>query len=157
MLLKLLGCLMLLGTGTLAALSLNLYEKRRLSVLDGWLDLIFYIRTQIDCYLTPIEQIFADAPPSLTEACMGDRHTKTPSELLKHSRFYLDHDAFRLLDSFAREIGSCYREEQVKRCDYYITSLRNLREKQTTALPARLRARSALCLCAAFGLAILLW
>ena len=154
---KLLGVLLLLGAGTLTALSLSHYERKRVSVLNGWLDLIFYIRTQIDCYLTPVEQIFAQAPPALLQACMGNGYTKNPSELLRHSRLYLDRGSVELLDSFAREIGCCYREEQVKRCDYYLSALRAQRDKQTAELPARLRARSAMCVCGAFGLAILLW
>ncbi len=149
--------LLLLGTGTLTAFSLSHYERKRLSVLNGWLDLIFYIRTQIDCYLTPIDQIFDQAPSVLLQACMGDRHAKNPAELLRRSKPYLDRESAELLEAFTREIGCCYREEQVKRCDYYLSALRLQRDKQTTELPARLRSRSALCVCCAFGLAILLW
>lgn len=154
---KLLGVLLLLSMGGLTSLNLSHYEKKRVSVLNGWMDLIFYIRTQIDCYLTPIEQIFSEASPSLIGACMGDRQTKDPSELLHHSKRYLTQECVDLLDAFSREIGCCYREEQVKRCDYYLAALKQLRDKQTTELPARLRSRSALCLCGAFGLAIILW
>lgn len=125
--------------------------------MDGWLDLLFYIRTNIDCYLTPVEQIFAEADPALLHACMGDASVKTPADLLSRSLPYLDNEAKRLLESFSREIGNCYREEQIKRCDYYLSALRVIREKKTAELPARLRVRNALCLCSAVGLAVLLW
>lgn len=148
---------MLLGTGGFAALRTVAYEKKKLSVTDGWLEMLFYIRTRIDCHLTPIEQIFEEASPTLLRACMGQVGDTTPTLLLSHSKAYLEEEAIRLLDTFAREIGSCYREEQVRRCDYYISALRKIREKQKAELPARFKTRGALCLCSVAGLAILLW
>jgi hypothetical protein len=157
MTIKLLGCLILLGTGGFAAYRTADHEKKKLSVTEGWLELLFYIRTRIDCHLAPIEQIFKEASPTLLHACMGQEEDRTPSQLLEHSRIYLEEDAAHLLDSFSREIGTCYREEQVKRCDYYITALRKIRDRQITELPARLKTRGAMCICGTIGLAILLW
>ncbi len=88
---------------------------------------------------------------------MGREGDTSPARLLEHSKAYLEEETVHLLDSFSREIGSCYREEQVKRCDYYISALRKIREKQLAELPARLKTRGALCMCGAVGLAILLW
>ena len=154
---KLIGGLMLLGVGILAVGGLTVYEKRRLTVLEGWLDLIFYIRTQIDCYLTPIGEIFSTVDRDLLMACMGTGTERSPAQLLRRSRIYLGRDACRLLDSFVREIGGCYREEQVKRCDYYLDALQKHRQGLTEELPARLRARAAVCICVALGAVILLW
>lgn len=148
---------MLLGVGALAARYLSLYEKQRLRAIDGWLDLIFHIRTQIDCYLTPIGEIFATADRNLLLSCMGNGREDSPAALLRHSRLYLGQDAARLLESFAREIGASYREEQIKRCDYYIAALQNLRQKRTEELPARLRTKVSLCICGALAAVILLW
>ena len=155
--LKLLGCLLILASGALAAFSAARHERTRLSVLDGWIDLIFYIRTQIDCYLMPLNEILAGADRELLRACMGGESAVGLSTLLQNSQFYLNSEARRLISAFVREIGSSYREEQVKRCDYYISALRGIREKQGEELPARVRVCVALCLCAAFGIAILLW
>ena len=60
MMLKLLGCVMLISTGGFAAFQAAALEKKKLSVTEGWLELLFYIRTRIDCHLTPIEQIFEE-------------------------------------------------------------------------------------------------
>ena len=154
---KLLGVLLLIGVGAYTAHSISRFEKKRIEVLNGWLDLIYYIRTQIDCYLTPIEQIFSELPPSLLQDWAGIGKVKNPSSLFKHTRPYLDGESIRLLEGFIREIGSGYREEQIKRCDYYLAALQGGRDQQLSRLPARLRARSTLCICSAFGLAILLW
>ena len=154
---KLLGVLLLIGVGAYFARSISCFERKRIKVLNGWLDLIYYIRTQIDCYLTPIEQIFADLSPSLLQEWAGVGKAKNPTVLLKRTRTYLDGESIRLLEGFIREIGAGYREEQIKRCDYYLTALQGIRDQQLSLLPARLCARSTLCICGAFGLAILLW
>lgn len=155
--LKLLGGVMILAAGALAAVSAVKHERRKLSVLDGWIDLIFYIRTQIDCYLTPLNEILAGTDRELLRACMWNGANGGLDALLQNSQLYLGKEARRLLSSFVRELGTSYREEQVKRCDYYIASLRSLREKQLEDLPARTRVCVALCLCTALSIAILLW
>ena len=53
-LIKLLGALLVLSVGGFSAFGTVRYEKKRILVLDGWIDLILYIRSQIDCYLTPL-------------------------------------------------------------------------------------------------------
>lgn len=155
--LKLFGCLLILSSGALAAITAARHEQKRLSVLDGWIDLIFYIRTQIDCYLMPLNDILAGADRELLRACMAGESVVGLNTMLQNSQFYLSSETRRLLSAFVREIGSSYREEQVKRCDYYLSALRSIREKQKEDLPARVRVCVALCLCVAFGIAILLW
>ena len=157
MILKLLGCVTLLLMGGMGALTLVNLERKRLETLDGWIELIFHIRTRIDCYLTPIGEILATADTELLKPCQGVPTDRSLEALLQRGRFLLSPEANRLLTAFAREIGCSYREEQVKRCDYYADALRRLRDKEFDALPARLRVRCALCLCAAIGAAILLW
>ena len=154
---KLLGCALILLAGGLTAISLVKYEKKRIRVLDGWIDLIFYIRSQIDCYLMPIGDILKSADADILKSCGVSGRCDSIEALYQKSRFYLNEEAKRLLSSFVKEIGSSYREEQVKRCDYYAAALRNLREKQMEGLPSRLRVCVAISLCGACGIAVLLW
>lgn len=154
---KLLGCALILCAGGLTAMSLVTLEKRKLRVLDGWIDLIFYIRSQIDCYLTPIGEILREADEDLLKHCCVNGRCESLDTVLQRSRFYLNEESKRLISSFVREIGSSYREEQVKRCDYYAAALRSVREKQMEGLPSRLRVCVAISLCGACGVAVLLW
>jgi hypothetical protein len=154
--LKCLGGLLILGTGGILAHAGAIAERRRLSVLDGWIDLIFYLRGQIDCYLTPLDCILAGADKALLDACMGSGKTRTLSSLLQASAPYLGAESQRALQAFLRGSGG-YREEQLKCCDYCLDTLRPLREKLAAELPARIRLCVTLCLCVAFGTAILLW
>ncbi len=157
MILKLFGCGCILGAGGLSAFHLVKYQKMKLRVLDCWIDLIFFIRTQIDCYLMPIGEILRVAEPSLLRGCAcGGKALSLPS-LLQNTQRWLEPEAHRLIESFVREIGGSYREEQVKRCDHYLASLSRVREKQMEALPSKARVSAALCVCASLGVAILLW
>lgn len=148
---------MIILAGCMTAAVIAIREKRRIQLLEAWIDLIFHIRTQIDCYLKPIGEILQGADMGLLQACMGTPTDRAPQILLERCRPYLSGDAERLLTAFVGEIGCSYREEQVKRCDFYMESLRRLSEKEREELPARLRVRTSLCVCASVGAAILLW
>ena len=155
--LKFLGALLILSVGIFAAFVSVQYEKKRLSVVDGWIDLILYIRGQIDCYLMPIGDILSNGDRALLEACMSPSNAADLPAILASCDIYLDGDAKHTLESFVRDIGTGYREEQLKRCDYFITSLRAQRERIAAALPLRMRLCATLCICIALITTILLW
>lgn len=155
--LKFLGALLILAVGVFAAFVSVQYEKKRLSVVDGWIDLILYIRSQIDCYLMPLDDILSGGDRALFEACMSPSNAADLPAILEASGIYLDGDGKRLIESFVREIGAGYREEQIKRCDFFISSLRTQRERIAAQLPLRTRLCATLCICIALATAILLW
>ena len=155
--LKILGVFLILGTGGFTAALLVRYERRKIAVLAGWSDLIWYIRAQIDCYLMPLPEILAGADRALFEACCCTDQRPNLVSVYHASQFYLDKEARRLLCTFVREIGSGYREELLRRCDYYIASLGKIRAKRLEELPARTRIAAAVCFGVAATAAILLW
>ena len=155
--LKFLGALLIFAVGIFAAFVSVQYEKKRLSVVDGWIDLILYIKGQIDCYLMPLDDILSGGDRALFEACMSPSNAADLPAILNASQIYLDGDAKHTLESFVREIGSGYREEQLKRCDFFISSLQTQRERIATELPMRVRLCATLCICLSLATAILLW
>lgn len=155
--LKFIGFLLILAAGGGAAALSVRTERRRLEVLDGWIDLIAYVRSRIDCFLMPQDAILASCGRELILRCGGTLPCHSFSALARAAERHLTPEGARLIGAFTHGIGSGYREEQVCACDYYIDALREIRKKQAEALPARLRVRVALCLTAALGAAILLW
>ena len=155
--LKFLGALLIFAVGIFAAFVSVQYEKKRLSVVDGWIDLILYIKGQIDCYLMPLDNILSGGDRALFEACMSPSNAADLPAILNASQIYLDGDAKHTLESFVREIGSGYREEQLKRCDFFISSLQTQRERIAAELPMRVRLCATLCICLSLATAILLW
>ena len=147
--LKACGVLVMLIAGGIGAWSGVRYERRRLRVVEGWIDTIRYIRTQIDCYLTPLGEIL--------ERCPSTVGTTDLSALLASSRLYLDADTYRFLETFTRELGGSYREEQLKNCDFCLAELYHKRETLSRELPSRQRLALTLCTCLSIGAAILLW
>ena len=105
----------------------------------------------------PLDDILSGGDRALFEACMSPRNAADLPAILEASQIYLDGDAKRTLESFVREIGAGYREEQLKRCDYFIASLRAQRERIAAELPLRMRLCATLCVCIALATAILLW
>lgn len=155
--LKLFGCLLiLLAGGTAAHLSVQA-ELRRLEILDGWIALLLYIRSRIDCFLTPQGEIFASLEYEQLVRCGGSRACTSFGALFHAAKGQLTAECQRLIGDLLKEIGSGYREEQVRACDYCIGALREQRVKQAQELPARVRVRIALSLSASLGAVILLW
>ncbi len=155
--LKLLGALLIISIGGFAAVTSVRYERRRVSVIDGWIDLIFYIRGQIDCYLLPIGEILEKGDSYLNTAKLSYEGAANLNAILEASSIYLDGDVKRLLEGFVSEIGDCYREEQVRRCEYYMNALSAQRDKIAANAPIRIKLSATLCMCIALGTSILLW
>lgn len=151
--LKLLGSLMLVLTGIVLSSSVYRFEQKKLRVTDSFISLLFYIKGQIDCYGLPLCDIMRTRPDGLE--ILGDNDDF--EYILSHSRIYLDSESYRLLCSFYAEFGGLYREEQLRRCDYYITALTEQRKLLFDDLPARAKIGSALCICSVIGVLILLW
>lgn len=154
---KLLGSAVLLiagiGNGALAAG----HEKEKLAVLDGWLELLRFIQEQIDCYLTPVEELLSVADKALLEQCRCRRKDRSLEAGLQRSAPVLQAESLRLLSAFAKEIGGSYREEQIKRCNYYRQALLSVRQKQAEELCKKSKLYRGMSICAAVGAALLLW
>ncbi len=154
---KLIGALLMLVTGVVVARGQIAHEKKKLWVLEGWIGLLLYTRAQIDCYLMPLEEILENADKGLLRAAGAGCVGGSQKELLDAALPYLEDESARLLTSLVRELGNGYREEQLRRCDYYLAALEKERERLAAALPARLKLCAAMSVCAAAFLAILLW
>ncbi|MBE6584679.1 MAG: hypothetical protein E7649_06875 [Ruminococcaceae bacterium] len=153
----------LIASGALAVASLIMafsyrrYQWRKLDTIDGFVALIFYIKGQIDCYSRPRSEILNSLPPEIFHACNCPMGAATLEEMVEASRIYLDDEPLRLLSTFCSEFGSTFRQEQLRRCDHYISALGEQRKIVSSLVQSRSRAGSALWICAGLGVIILLW
>ena len=154
---KILGGGLILGTGIAAAFLGVRREKRKLLILDGWIDLISLIRNQIDCYLTPLDEILQKAEPLISLPQAKEGAAPTLFSLFDATAWGLGEEEKRLINEFVHEIGNGYREDQIQKCGYYLESLRSLRRARAAELSPRIRVMLAVSLCASLGAAILLW
>ena len=156
---KLIGGMLIVGSGAYAAYLSSRAEQKKLTVLDGWLELLFYIREQIECFLTPQSELLRYADKETLKKCIGGGAlpARDLKKLLDTATPHLDNDSRQLLSSFLAELGSSYREEQVRRCDQYLSKLQRIRGELASELPKRIRLNVALRLCASLGITVLLW
>ena len=155
--LKLIGSLFFCLSGVIMALSYSRFQTKKLNTIDGFMSLLFYINGQIDCFARPRSDILMSLPAEVFCACNCPHGAETLEELVEASRIYLDEEPLRLVASFASEFGSTFREEQLRRCDYYISALAEERKRVFSEVQSRSRAGSALWICACVGIIILLW
>ena len=140
-----------------ASLSLCRYYQKRLDTLDGFISLILYIKGQVACYARPIGDILSELPPEILRDCNCPLGAKSIEEMIEESRIYLDRDTLRLLVAFSNEFGSIFREEQAKRCDHCVISLRDRRECAAERVGGEIRSGCAVCIGLALCITILLW
>jgi hypothetical protein len=153
---KLAGTALLLFCGGMTGRAICEKSKTVLTRTEGFIALIKYIRNQIDCYLMPLEKILAGCPDDILEACGSIRGAKTIFEFLGSCDLQLSDESVNLLNKFAAELGSGYRDTQLKLCDYYIGKLTSERDRMQSEYPARRKMIMTLCLCAAAGAAVIM-
>ncbi len=157
MIIKIAGGVALLLSGIIAALSHRHFQWRKLRTIDGFISLLFFIKGQIDCYARPRSEILHSLPGEVFCACNCPRGADTLEEMVDASRIYLDDEPLRLVSSFASEFGSTFRTEQLRRCDYYISSLTEERKRVFSEVNSRIRSGTALLVCVCIGVIILFW
>lgn len=153
---KVIGSILLLLSGGIISVFVSGFGKTSLAVLDGFISLIFYIKGQVDCYSRPIGEILSGAPPEILERCFYFGGASLLN-MVEKCKVYLSDESYRLLYCFASEFGSTYREEQMKRCDYYIEALTEERRIMAEDIPKRSRIYCTLAICSSLCLAIMLW
>ena len=154
---KLVGGLLFCISGVIMALSYSRFQVKKLNTIDGFISLLFYIKGQIDCFARPRSDILSSLPAEVFCALNCPHGAETLEEMVEACRIYLDEEPLRLVASFASEFGSTFREEQLKRCDYYISALTEERRRVFAEVQSRSRAGSALWICACIGIIILIW
>ena len=154
---KLIGGLIFGLSGVIMALSYRRFQLRKLATVDGFISLLFYIKGQIECFARPRSDILATLPLEIFSACNCPRGAATLEELVEASRIYLDDEALRLVSSFASEFGSTFRDEQLRRCDYYISALSEERRRVFASVNSKGKAGGVLWICACIAIIILLW
>ena len=154
---KLIGGMIVVTSSIFVAVSHRKFQGKRLKTLDGFIALLMYIKGQVDCYALPLYEILMSIPPEILCDCNCPEGVESLDELICESKIYLEEESLRLLEAFSVEFGSTFREEQLRRCDFYLNSLVEERKRLSDEVIKRSRVGSALSICSSLGLLILLW
>ena len=153
---KMLGIAALFFCGALTGIFWARFEHARCRQAEGFVDLIRNIRLQIDCFGTPIAGILASLDGGLY-AALGAPCTVTDMEdLLSQTPLLVDREYAQLLLDFTACLGTGYREEELRYCEYYLARLAPLAQKMRDELQKRTRLALVLPLALSAALILLL-
>ncbi len=152
---KLLGAALIMLSGSATSSLLIKQDQKKLDFADACLSLLRFFRLQIDYYCVPVSEIFSRCDPSLLSACGCTKTPESFDDFLETADFNCD-SIENILRSFSNELGTSYREEQLKSCDYHINLLTDERNKLASESEKRKKLSRVLCLSASAALALLL-
>lgn len=133
------GLVLLFACGVGTGLLLARFEQKRCRQAEGFVALVRHVRLQIDCFATPVERILASLDESIREDCALPPHAESFSALLASTRLLVPEELRDLLIGFSGDLGSSYREEQLRCCDYYLSRMTPHCERIRAELPRRVR------------------
>ena len=151
-----LGVAALLACGALAGIFWANFERAKCRQAEGFVDLIRNIRLQIDCFGTPIAGILASLDNGLYAALGVQCVPEDLATLLAQTLLLVDREYAQLLRDFAASLGTGYREEELRYCDYYLARLAPLAQKTREELEKRTRLALILPLALSAALILLL-
>lgn len=160
---KIVGAVLIMTAGAFLAFALNRRNEEKYDRLVSFIALLRFIRKEIECYSLPVYEILLrcdgeilkgcgcadlaaakirpeNAFGDLLSACEGAPHEKVQSKL----------------ERFSRELGRGYREEQLRICDYFISSLEELRATAEGESKKQKKLTFTLCLCGAAMVVLLI-
>ena len=152
---KLLGIVLLLVGGVLVTVSINRRASERLSLTEGWIDLISYVKNRVELFALPISEILTECTREQLLRC-GYQEKARPADLtdmLLNSE-KADIETQQIIESFSKEFGRCYRREQVKRCELCIAELELQRKRMKEQLPTKKRLTATLCISGCLGIVL---
>ena len=154
---KCLGVALLLGCGALGSFFLVRFERARCLQAEGFLTLIRTLRLQIDCFGTPVEKILSTLDEKTRAELGAPRRSADLGALLQHTLLLVPRDFCKLLFDFSLSLGTGYREEELRYCEYYLSRLEPLAKRMRDELDKRVRLAIVLPLSLAAALMLLLW
>jgi hypothetical protein len=150
------GAAALIFGGFILGRGMNEAEDKKASRLESLLALMRFFRVQIDCYCTPVGEIFKRCDKSILSSCGCGIEPRSFYEFSQSLSPPPDREISALLESFAAELGASYREEQLKSCDYHIAKLSGICERERGETVKRKKLNMTVCLCASAAVAVFL-
>ena len=134
---KIFGLVLILSASLGVSFTLIGLEARRIRELEGLCELIRYIKNNIDSFLMPLEGIFLTFHSDELEKCGFEAEMKEHglAAAAKLDLLSVDTKAREALSAFADSLGTGFRDDEVKRCEYYLELFGELAasEKQKAA------------------------
>ncbi|MBO5671057.1 MAG: hypothetical protein J6S41_05865 [Clostridia bacterium] len=122
--LRLIGILILIAAGIWCGLAVRRAERSRIALLASSVALIQHTRRKIDLFETPTAELFVDFSEGFDEKTRRSLIEKPLTVALRPIIATLGSDG-DALEKFAREIGSGYKTDAMRLCDYCLAVMEN--------------------------------
>jgi hypothetical protein len=155
--LKIVGAIIIAVSGIVGSYVLNSAARHTLEQIEGFLSLVRHLRNEIECFCMPLPSALARCPREVLVRC-GYTASDVPKSVreLVDGCVVSDGETQKAMLSFASSIGKGYRDEQLGLCDYCIELIEARRQIACEQLPSRIKRNSAVCMCGALAVVILL-
>lgn len=155
---KTLGIILLFSCSVIFGYYSSYKAKASLIQLRSLIDLMRYIRNQIEYFNTPISDIYSNYQEDNENirCLINDISIIGWDEALKNcSYIYLSSEIISYLTQFGGLLGKSGKDEQLSHCDYYIKLLEDEYIKKEKDVPQKAKVSLALGFCAGLMLLIL--
>jgi len=153
---KFIGAALVVLGGWLIGDMLCRRERLRCEQAGSTVELIRYIRSQINIYLLPLDEIVLNCDQELVGSCGGKGFVVSEDGVIFQGENVID-EASRLgLMEYFERAGRGDRASEIRLCDYYISFFDGRYQQLSRECPRRCRLIMTLCLCGAAGVALLL-
>ena len=153
---KLIGGAIILLLAAALADGLNKKEEAKSAQIKAITALLKFFRTQIDLYCAPVGEIFHRADEKLLSDCACKKTPENFDDFILSLERDPGERTREVLSSFAAELGSSYKEEQLKSIDHHISQMAEISAVASEETKKKKKLCTALCLSAAALIVILL-
>ena len=156
---KVIGASIITITALFSYSNIIKFQKKRIKQMNAFIDLIDYIKNQVECFLLPLDQILRTCDKNLLNNCgfnLKHSNYKNMKELIASANFYCEEEVIELLNQFADTFGKVYLSEQIRSCEYFKNELIKIRNKNQEKDTKNQKIQLAVFLSASFSIIILL-
>ncbi len=149
--------MIVLACGLSLGRHLNSRDSRELGQVDALIDLLKFVKIQIECFALSAPQILSRCDAESLRLCGYelDEVPKSFEELVLAVRIK-NGEACKIFCDFTKGFGKSYREEQLRQCEHYIGLLEGVQEKLAGELQNKRKLNLTLCIAGALAVIILL-
>ena len=157
---KTVGVSVILAASFSAAVYNSFAYKKKVSFVEGILDLISFIRSRILYFRDPLDHIYSDFENKALDRSgfLDELRRSGLSEALKIPAVsgLFEKRIYAQLKSFAAGLGKTSADEQINSCNMCIDMMKTDVEKLRREMPEKTHMYSSLCIIAGLGAALLL-
>ena len=156
---KLIGGALITGCALKVYAEMQRFQKKSIKQIDSFIELIEYIKNQIECFLLPIDTIMCNCDKNLLFNCGIQKdiyNCNNLKNIMSHVTFYCNDEVIDIIMKFADNFGKNYFREQIIACEYYKNELIKIREKEQEKDRKNKKLQFAIFLSISFSIIILL-